>query len=162
MAVRWEKFAEWLRSPTRGIAGVKVLFVCTGNSARSQMAEALARHYGAGMVEALSAGIDPKGLHPLTVKVMAERGIDVSHQSSKVLTDEMVQGADYVITVCGHADQHCPVLPARTKKVHWAIEDPAAVDTQESEQALAAFRQARDNLESRIREFLSTVLKLES
>lgn len=120
------------------------------------MAEAYARHYGEGQVEASSAGIDPKGVHPLTVKVMAERGINLSHQSSKVLTDEMIKGVDYVITVCGHADQHCPVLPTRVRKLHWAIEDPAVHDERDSDEVLAAFRQARDVIERRIRDFYST------
>lgn len=138
---------------------MRVLFVCTGNSARSQMAEAFARHYGAGHVEASSAGTDPKGLHPLTVKVMTERGIDVSRQSSKSLTDAMLREADYVITVCGHADEHCPTLPPRVQKFHWAIEDPAIMGVRESEEALAAFRQARDEIERRVREFYSTLAK---
>jgi len=138
---------------------VKVLFVCTGNSARSQMAEAFARHHGAGEIEAVSAGIDPKGLHPLTVKVMAERGIEVAQQSSKALTDEMIQGADYVITVCGHADEHCPALPPKVRKLHWSIDDPAVSTGRAPEEVLAAFRRARDDLESRIRDFLSPLLR---
>jgi len=136
---------------------MRVLFVCTGNSARSQMAEAFARHIGAAKVEAASAGIDPKGLHPLTVKVMTEKGIDVFHQQSKALTDEMLRKADYVITVCGHADQHCPALPSHVRKLHWPIEDPAILRGLAPEEVLAAFRQARDELESRVREFLSTL-----
>jgi arsenate reductase (thioredoxin) len=136
---------------------VRLLFVCTGNSARSQMAEAFARYYGAGHVDVSSAGTDPKGLHPLTKEVMAEKGIDVSHQSSKVLTDEMLGTADYVITVCDHADQYCPALPPHVRKFHWAIPDPAAVTGRAPDEALAAFRQARDDLESRIRDLLSTL-----
>lgn len=126
------------------------------------MAEAFARHYGAGKVEAASAGIDPKGLHPLTVRVMAERGIDVARQSSKALTDEMIQQADCVITVCGHADQHCPALPLHVRRFHWGIEDPAARGERDPEEALAAFRQARDELESRVRDFLLTLPRLGS
>ncbi len=121
------------------------------------MAEAYARHYGEGQEEASSAGIDPKGVHPLTVKVMAERGINLSHQSSKVLTDEMIKEADYVITVCGHADQHCPVLPPRVRKLHWAIEDPAVQGERDSDEVLAAFRQARDVIERCVRDFYSTL-----
>ena len=136
---------------------IRILFVCTGNSARSQMAEGFARHYGAGRVEVLSAGTDPKGLHPLTKEVMVERGIDVSHQSSKALTDEMLGAADYVITVCGHADQNCPALPANVRKLHWSIQDPASPSNRSRAEALAAFRQARDDLESRVREFLPTL-----
>lgn len=136
---------------------MKILFVCTGNSARSQMAEAFARHYGKGQLEASSAGIDPKGLHPLTVKVMAEKGIDVSRQGSKALTDEMLRKADYVVTVCGYADEHCPALPSHVRKLHWPIEDPAILSGQAPDEVLAAFRRARDELESRVREFLSTL-----
>jgi len=136
---------------------MEILFVCTGNSARSQMAEAFARHYGKGQLEASSAGIDPKGLHPLTVKVMAEKGIDVSRQGSKALTDEMLREADYVVTVCGHADEHCPALPSHVRKLHWPIEDPAILSGQAPDEVLAAFRRARDELESRVREFLSTL-----
>ena len=123
------------------------------------MAEAYARHYGEGQVEASSAGIDPKGVHPLTVKVMAERGINLSHQSSKVLTDEMIKEADYVITVCGHADQHCPVLPPRVRKLHWPIEDPGALIGREAKEVLAAFRTARDEIESRVRELFSMLAR---
>ncbi|MEE9139121.1 MAG: arsenate reductase ArsC [candidate division NC10 bacterium] len=134
-----------------------MLFLCTGNSARSQMAEAFACYYGEGQGEASSAGIDPKGLHPLTVRVMAERGIDVSHQSSKALTAEMIKEADYVITVCGHADQHCPALSPQVEKLHWGIEDPGALIGRDSEDVLAAFRQARDEIERRVRDFYSTL-----
>lgn len=136
---------------------IRILFVCTGNSARSQMAEGFARHYGRGRVEVLSAGTDPKGLHPLTKAVMVERGIDVSHQSSKALTDEMLDAADYVITVCDHADQICPVLPPNVRKLHWPIQDPPITGDRTHDETLAAFRHARNDLESRIREFLSTL-----
>jgi arsenate reductase len=123
------------------------------------MAEAFARHYGKGWVEASSAGIDPKGLHSLTRQVMAEKGIDVSHQASKALTDEMLRNADVVVTVCGHADEHCPTLPSHGRKLHWPIEDPALLSGRAPEEVLAAFRQARDELESRVRKFLSMLSK---
>lgn len=137
---------------------MKVLFVCTGNSARSQMAEGFAHHYGEGRLEVSSAGVDPKGLHPLTIEVMAEKGIDVSHQLSKALTDEMLRHADCVVTVCGHADRHCPMLPPHVEKVHWPIEDPAVRTGRTPEEALAAFRRARDELESHVRDFLRSLL----
>lgn len=129
---------------------LRLLFVCTGNSARSQMAEAFARYYAAEDAQVSSAGTDPKEIHPLTKEVMAEKGIDVSHQSSKALTDEMLATADYVITVCGNADQNCPALPPHVRKLHWPIPDPAAVTGRAPDEALAAFRKARDELESRI------------
>ena len=141
---------------------MKVLFVCTGNSARSQMAEGFAHHYGGGRLEVSSAGVDPKGLHPLTIEVMAERGIDVSHQLSKALTDEMLRHADCVLNVCGHADRYCPMLPPHVEKVHWPIEDPAVRTGDPPPDLMAAFRKARDEIELRVREFLSTALKLES
>ncbi len=136
---------------------VRVLFVCTGNSARSQMAEAFARYYGKGRIEASSCGIDPKGLHPLTVKVMAEKGMDVSRQESKALTNEMLREADVVVTVCGHADEHCPALPPHVHKLHWPIDDPAVLSGRAAEQILVAFRTARDELESRVRDLFSTL-----
>lgn len=132
---------------------MKILFVCTGNSARSQMAEAFLRHYGQGRVEASSAGIDPKGLHPLTIKVMAEKGIDVSGQRSKASTDEILREADCVVTVCGHADQHCPALPAHVRKVHWPLEDPAVAQGSEAE-IVAKFREIRDQIEARVQDLV--------
>lgn len=137
---------------------VRLLFLCTGNSARSQMAEGFARHFGQGLVEAQSAGISPKGeVHPLTLKVMAEKGIDVSHQQSKALTEEMLHKADYVITVCGNADTNCPVLPPHIRKLHWPIEDPAVLTGRDREEVLAAFRQARDEIEARVQTFLTSL-----
>ena len=135
----------------------RVLFVCVENANRSQMAEAFARYYGKGRIEASSCGIDPKGLHPLTRQVMAEKGIDVSHQQSKALTDEILRKADVVITVCGHADEHCPALPVHVPKLHWPVDDPAVLSGRTPEEVLAAFRQARDELESRVRAFLSAL-----
>jgi len=121
------------------------------------MAEAFARHYGQGRVEASSAGIEPRGLHPFTVKAMKEKGMDVSRQQSKAVTDEMLRAADVVITVCGHADERCPALPPDVRKLHWPIEDPAILSGQPPEEVLAAFRRARDDLESRVRDLLSTL-----
>lgn len=121
------------------------------------MAEAFARYYGKGRVEASSCGIDPKGLHSLTVQVMAEKGMDVSRQESKALTDEMLRKADYVVTVCGHADEHCPALPSHVRKLHWPIDDPAIQSGRAPEEVLAAFRRARDEIESHVREFLHTL-----
>jgi len=132
---------------------VRVLFVCTGNSARSQMAEGWLRHLSAGRVEAASAGTEPRGLHPLAVRVMAERGVDISRQRSKHLSE--VQGIrfDWVVTVCDRARQSCPVFPgART--VHWDLPDPAEARGSEEEVA-EAFRRVRDELARRVAELLA-------
>ena len=104
----------------------RVLFLCTGNSARSQMAEALLRHLAGEAVESASAGITPKGLHPLAVTAMADMGVDISHQKSKGLDAVLDESWDFVITVCDNASESCPVFPGDTQRVHWSFEDPAA------------------------------------
>jgi arsenate reductase len=122
------------------------------------MAEGYARHFGQGLVEAHSAGVSPTGeVHPLTVKVMAEKGIDVSGQRCKGVTDAMLDRADVVITVCGNADRNCPVLPAHIRKLHWPVEDPAILSGRDPEEVLAAFRNARDAIEARVHSFLASL-----
>jgi thioredoxin type arsenate reductase len=132
---------------------MRVLFVCTGNSARSQMAEGWLRHLSAGRVEAASAGTEPRGLHPLAVRVMAERGVDISRQRSKHLSEVQGSRFDWVVTVCDRARQSCPVFPgART--VHWDLPDPAEARGSEEEVA-EAFRRVRDELARRVEELLA-------
>ncbi len=130
----------------------RILFVCTGNSARSQMAEGWVRALAADRVEVFSAGTAPVGLHPLAVEVMGERGVDISSQRSKSLA-EVPADADYVITLCAEADAACPVLPARRERLAWHLDDPAAVSGNREER-LKAFRAARDEIERRLRAFL--------
>jgi len=129
------------------------LFVCTSNSARSQMAEGWARALAADRFEVFSAGTAPVGLHPLAVEVMEERGVDISGQQSKSLA-EVPAEADYVITLCAEADATCPALPARRERLAWHLDDPAAVPGNR-EQRLTAFRAARDEIERRLRAFLA-------
>ena len=129
---------------------MKVLFVCTGNSARSQMAEGFARHFGQGRVEAHSAGIAPSRLNPHAVQVMQERGIDISGQHSKAFDWDVARCMDVVVTVCGHANESCPVLPPEVRRLHWPLEDPAAAQGGETE-ILAVFRDIRDQIEARVR-----------
>lgn len=133
----------------------KILFLCTGNSARSQMAEALVRKYAGERFEAHSAGLEPKGLNPLTVKVMEEIGIDVSSQTSKGL--DMYFGKTdfhYLVTVCDDADQNCPtVWPGIHKRMHWSFQDPAAAAGSENEK-LAKFREIRDLMDKKIKSWL--------
>lgn len=131
----------------------KVLFLCTGNSARSQMAEGYLRHIAADRFESASAGIDPKGLNPLAAEVMREIGVDISAQRSKDVRKFLGAPFQYVITICSNAREKCPVFPATLKSLHWDIADPAAA-TGSHEEKLAAFRRARDEIIARIkREF---------
>lgn len=127
----------------------KVLFLCTGNSARSQMAEGYLRHAAGGHVEAMSAGIDPKGLNPLAVEAMREIGIDISDQKSKDASVFLGQHIPYVVTVCDNARERCPVFPGAYKFLHWSFEDPAAAQGTH-DQKLAVFRRVRDEIISRI------------
>ena len=131
----------------------RVLFLCTGNSARSQMAEGLLRHLADDHFEVFSAGTFATYLRPQAIAVMNEIGIDISHHRSKSLDEFLNTPFDYVITVCDHASQRCPVFPGPAKRIHWSIEDPVAFGSEEAQ--LDAFRHARDDLHQRISEFIS-------
>ncbi|HEX4962238.1 MAG TPA: ArsR family transcriptional regulator [Thermoanaerobaculia bacterium] len=137
---------------------VRVLFLCTHNSARSQMAEALLRSLGNGEVEAFSAGTEVTRVHPLAVQTMAERGLDISAQRSKHLSEYVGEPFDYVITVCDNAREACPLFPGDPERIHWSIPDPAAVEGSEEVQA-AAFQRAADELTARIRYLLAVLDK---
>lgn len=126
-----------------------LLFLCTGNSCRSQMAEGWGRHFGGNAIEVQSAGIEAHGKNPRAIAVMREAGIDISGQESTRLTPAMLSWADVVVTVCGHADEHCPVLPAGTRKIHWPLNDPAKAQGSE-EAIMAVFRATRDDIRGRV------------
>jgi arsenate reductase len=131
----------------------RILFLCTGNSARSQMAEGLFRHEGGDRYEVFSAGTRPSLVRPEAIAVLAELGIDISSQRSKSVDEFVAQPLDIVITVCDNAKESCPVFPGRTLRLHWPFEDPALVlGTEEERQA--AFRKVRDQIRRRIRTFL--------
>ncbi|MBI4572241.1 MAG: arsenate reductase ArsC [candidate division NC10 bacterium] len=130
---------------------IKLLFVCTGNSARSQMAEGFARHLGQGRIEAHSAGMEPSRLNPFAVAAMREKGIDISGQQSKAFDEDLARRMDVVVTVCGNADERCPVLPPEVQKLHWPLEDPSVAKGTDAE-ILATFRKSRDEIETRILE----------
>ena len=130
----------------------RVLFLCTGNSARSQMAEGLLRNMAGDRYEVFSAGTHPKGIHPLTVKVMQEVGIDVSSQTSKDLTQFAGQPFDYVITVCDRAKQACPVFPGSVP-IHWGFDDPAGAAGSKETQ-LKTFQRVREEIEDQLRLFV--------
>jgi len=127
---------------------MNVLFLCTGNSCRSQMAEGFARHYG---LEAASAGTEPaERVHPLAIRVMREKGIDLAPQRPTKLDRFLGDEWDVVITVCGDAEERCPVFPRAGHREHWPLPDPAKATGTEAE-VLACFRHVRDQLEQRVR-----------
>ena len=132
----------------------RVLFLCTGNSARSIMAEALLRYYAPDHFEVHSAGLEPKGINPYTIRTMHEIGLDVSGGSS---TDVMAYlgkvHMGYVITVCSNAEERCPIFPFGTQRLHWPFEDPAVFQGTDDEKA-AKFREVRDLIDQRIRAWL--------
>ncbi len=133
----------------------RVLFLCTGNSCRSQMAEAFLRKYAGDQFEVYSGGLEPKPIHPLTLRVMEEAGIDMSGQYSKPLAQFMGRvHFGYLITVCSDAEDMCPVFPGMGVRLHWPFEDPAAFQGPEEEK-LARFRQARDGIENKVLSWLA-------
>ena len=132
---------------------MRVLILCTGNSARSQMAEGLLRHDGGPEYEVFSAGTHPTHVRPEATQVMREVGIDISGHRSKSVEEFAGQNFDYVITVCDNAKESCPVFPATTKRIHWSLEDPAAVQGSE-EQRLAEFRRIRNQLRTHLRQLV--------
>jgi arsenate reductase len=133
---------------------IRVLVICTGNSARSLMAEALLRKHGGADFEVFSAGTEPKGINPLTERVLDEAGLDHSWARSKSVTEYLGQTFDYVITVCDQARQNCPVFPGVHETLHWGYEDPAAVEGTEEER-LAAFRSTLTMMAGRIQSFIT-------
>jgi len=135
---------------------IRILFLCTGNSCRSQMAEGWANHLGRGVLIAESAGIEAHGKNPRAIAVMREAGVDISAQESTRVTDDMITRADIVVTVCGHADEHCPVLPPEVAKIHWPLTDPAKATGDDAE-ILAQFRATRDEVYRRVDELIRSL-----
>lgn len=134
---------------------LNLLFLCTGNSCRSQMAEGWARHLKTGIIEAYSAGIETHGINPLAVHVMAEAGVDISKHRSKHVNEVMDIPFDYVITVCGHAHENCPFFPGKATVIHVGFDDPPALakSAATEEDALNIYRRVRDE----IRGFVETL-----
>jgi arsenate reductase len=131
---------------------IHVLILCTGNSARSQMAEGLLREMAGDRVEVASAGVAPTHVRPEAIAAMKEIGIDILKHRSKSIDELITQTFDYVITVCDNANQHCPTFPGACRRIHWSIEDPAAVEG-DDQTRLEAFRRARNELRGQLREF---------
>jgi arsenate reductase len=133
----------------------KVLILCTGNSARSQMAEGLMREMGGNNFEVASAGISPTQVRSEAIEVMKEIGIDISQHLSKDVDRFVADNFDYVITVCDNANERCPVFPGQAKRIHWSFADPAQVEGDEATK-LSAFRTIRDQIKARIGTFIDS------
>lgn len=142
-----------MSSPT---AKQRVLFLCTHNSARSQMAEGLLRSSYGDRFDVFSAGTEATHVRPLAIKALAERGIDISGQRSKVLTEFMQQPFDYVITVCDQANESCPFFPNAAQRLHWSFPDPSRATGDEAAQ-LVVYRQVRDAIAARIDAWVGTL-----
>jgi len=136
---------EWMKK--------KVLFLCTGNSCRSQMGEGWLRHLAGDQFEVYSAGVDPTIVNPLSIQVMEEAGVDISSHTSVSIHEYVSVPFDYVITVCHHARQACPALAGEQNNIHWDLSDPARADGS-NEQVLTVFRNTRDHIQSRVKAFL--------
>jgi len=137
---------------------MKILFLCTGNSCRSQIAEGWARRLGGDWLQVQSAGIEAHGKNPRAIAVMQEAGVDISGQESTKLTDDMLASVDYLVTVCGHADEHCPVIPPGIAKEHWPLTDPAKA-TGSDEEIMAVFRASRDDIRQRVEDLIGRLDK---
>lgn len=136
---------------------IKVVFLCTGNSCRSQMAEGFARYYGGEQLDVYSAGISPAGVNPRAVAVMQEAGVDISGQTSKPIDKNILDRADLIITLCGDARESCPVVPGKVQKLHWPLEDPARAEGTEAE-IMDKFRAVRDEISKLVRNLVQELL----
>jgi len=132
----------------------KVMFLCTANSCRSQMAEGFAKELGKGLLEVYSAGLFAAGVHRRAIAVMKEIGIDISKQKSREIDEELLTKMDIVVTLCGNAEQSCPWTPPHIKRIHWPIEDPVGTIGTE-EEIMNEFRRARDEIKEKILKLLN-------
>ena len=137
------------------MAKPKVLFLCTGNSCRSQMAEGLLRHLAGDRFEVVSAGTEPSTVNPLAIVAMREIGIDISGHRSKAAAEFLREHFAYVITVCNNANERCPIFPFASQRLHWPLDDPAAA-TGSEEARMSVFRRVRDEIAQRVRAFVGT------
>ena len=135
---------------------IKVMFLCTGNACRSQMAEGFAREFGKGIIEPFSAGLIAAGVHPRAIAVMKEIGIDISRQQSSQIDEKLLKTMDVIITLCGNAEEACPRTPPEIKRIHWPINDPVGTRGRE-EKIMKEFRRARDEIRARTEQFISGV-----
>jgi len=136
------------------VAKYRILFLCTGNSCRSQMAEGWLRHLAGDRFEAFSAGIEAHGKNPRAIAVMQEAGVDISCQESEIIDPELLKTIDLLVTVCSHADEHCPAFYIRGKREHWPFDDPAKATGAEAA-IMDEFRRVRDQIKARVIAFIS-------
>lgn len=138
---------------------IKIMFLCTGNTCRSQMAEGFAKYLSKGKMEVHSAGVKAEGfVNPLAIEVMKEVGIDISEQKSKVVDLNLLNKMDYIITLCSNAEETCPVTPPHIKRIHIPIDDPSK-ERGSRKEILPAFRKARDKIKFEVENLLKTILK---
>ncbi len=128
-------------------------FLCTGNSCRSQIAEGFGHHYLSEKFDVYSAGIEAHGLNPKAVRAMAEKGINISNQTSDIIDLDILNKADYVVTLCGDANDKCPITPPHVTRFHWGFDDPAKA-TGTEEERWSVFQRVRDEIENRIKQFV--------
>jgi arsenate reductase len=138
----------------REVQVTKIMFLCTANSCRSQMAEGLARDMGRGLIEAHSAGLMAAGVHPRAISVMKELGVDISCQKSKELDSDLLETMDVVVTLCGNAEESCPYTPPGIRRLHWPVKDPVGTVGTE-EEIMREFRRARDEIRAKIRDLIN-------
>jgi arsenate reductase len=131
----------------------KVMFLCTANSCRSQMAEGFAREFGKGLLEAYSAGLMAAGVHKRVIAVMKEIGMDISNQKSKVIDEDLLKQMDIVVTLCGYAEDLCPRTPPEIKRIYWPIKDPVGMIGTE-EEIMSEFRRARDEIKEKLQKLV--------
>lgn len=134
----------------------KIMFLCTANSCRSQMAEGFARAFGRGIVEVYSAGLMAAGVHKRAIAVMKEAGIDISEQKSKEIDEKLMSQMDIVITLCGHAEEYCPWTPPGITRIHWPIKDPVGTIGSE-DYIMNEFRRARDEIKEKVKELIKDI-----
>ncbi len=134
----------------------KVMFLCTANSCRSQMAEGFAREFGKGIIEVYSAGLIAAGVHKRAIAVMKEIGIDISKQKSKVIDEGLLKKMDFIVTLCGYAEDLCPRTPPEIKRIHWPIKDPVGTIGREQE-IMNEFRRARDEIKENVQKLIKEI-----
>jgi len=134
----------------------KVMFLCTANSCRSQMAEGFAKEFGKGLIEVHSAGLMAAGVHNRAIAVMKEIGIDISNQKSKVIEEGLLKQMDIIVTLCGYAEELCPYTPPEIKRIHWPIKDPVGTIGTEQE-IMNEFRHARDEIKEKVQKLIEEV-----